>query len=50
MILEDLPKDSPAYKEELFGPIFSFFRAGSTDECIEIANDTVYGLSAAIFS
>jgi len=48
--LEDIHKDSPAYSEELFGPVFSFFRASSNDEFIELANDTVYGLGASIFS
>lgn len=50
MILENIPKDAPAYSEELFGPVFSFFKASSSDECIEIANDSVYGLSAVLFS
>jgi len=50
MILENIPKDSPAYREELFGPVFSFFKASSNDECIEFANDNVYGLGAVLFS
>jgi len=50
MILENIPKDAPAYHEELFGPVFSFFKASSNDECIEIANDNIYGLSAVLFS
>ena len=31
MILEDIPKDSPAYNEELFGPVFGFYKANSND-------------------
>jgi len=50
MILENIPKDAPAYSEELFGPVFSFFKASSNEECVEIANDSIYGLGAVIFS
>jgi succinate-semialdehyde dehydrogenase/glutarate-semialdehyde dehydrogenase len=49
MILENISKDSPAYSEELFGPVFLFFKASSNDEAIEIANDNIYGLAAVIF-
>jgi len=50
MILENIPKDAPAYSEELFGPVYSFFKASSADECVEIANDSIYGLDAVIIS
>lgn len=38
------------YAEESFGPVASIIRVGSEDEAIRIANDTEYGLSAAVFS
>ena len=38
------------YTEESFGPVVSIVRAGSDDEAVRIANDTEYGLSAAVFS
>jgi len=50
MILENIPRDAPAYSEELFGPVFSFFKAASAEECVEIANDSIYGLDAVIIS
>ncbi|MGV8855768.1 MAG: aldehyde dehydrogenase [Devosia sp.] len=37
------------YGEESFGPVVSVVRAGSIDEAVRIANDTDYGLSAAVF-
>lgn len=37
-------------REEVFGPLVAFQRAGSLDEAIELANATPYGLSAAIVS
>lgn len=37
------------YAEESFGPVVAVVRAGGTDEAVRIANDTEYGLSAAVF-
>ena len=44
---------SPGMKiscEELFGPAVAVTRAGSTEEAIALANDSRYGLSAAVFT
>jgi acyl-CoA reductase-like NAD-dependent aldehyde dehydrogenase len=38
------------YAEETFGPIAAICRASSVDEAVSIANDSAYGLSAAVFS
>ena len=38
------------YHEESFGPVASIITADSEDAAVEIANDTCYGLSSAIFS
>ncbi|OBJ99961.1 aldehyde dehydrogenase [Mycobacterium sp. 1245852.3] len=38
------------YHEESFGPVASIIRADSEEDAVEIANDTPYGLSSAIFS
>lgn len=37
------------YGEETFGPIVIIVRVGGTEEAIRVANDTEYGLSAAVF-
>lgn len=37
------------YTEESFGPVVSIIRAGSIDEAVSIANETEFGLSAAVF-
>jgi acyl-CoA reductase-like NAD-dependent aldehyde dehydrogenase len=37
------------YAEESFGPVVSIIRASSIDEAVSIANETEFGLSAAIF-
>jgi benzaldehyde dehydrogenase (NAD) len=38
------------YTEEVFGPLLSIIEVDSADEAVRIANDTEYGLSAAVFT
>lgn len=49
-VLENIPVSSPAYKEELFGPVAILFRAASFGRAIDIANDHRYGLGSAIWT
>jgi succinate-semialdehyde dehydrogenase / glutarate-semialdehyde dehydrogenase len=49
-VLTDIPKDSPGYKEELFGPVASIFRVHDTDEAIRLANDSRFGLGASAWT
>ncbi len=49
-VLADIPKDSPAYKEELFGPVASIFRVKNLDDAIHIANDSRFGLGASAWT
>src|ERR1700720_4338641 len=49
-VLTDIPEDSPAYKEELFGPVACFFRAKDVDDAIRIANDSRFGLGASAWT
>jgi acyl-CoA reductase-like NAD-dependent aldehyde dehydrogenase len=37
-------------REEIFGPVLAVIRYSDVDEAVEIANDTIYGLSAAVWS
>jgi succinate-semialdehyde dehydrogenase / glutarate-semialdehyde dehydrogenase len=49
-VLADIPKDSPAYKEEFFGPVASIFRVKDVDHAIQIANDSRFGLGASAWT
>ncbi len=49
-VLTDIPKNSPAYSEEFFGPVASVFRVKSLDEAIRVANDTRFGLGASAWT
>ena len=49
-ILTDVPEDSPAAREELFGPVAPLFRARDIAHAIRIANSTSFGLGAAAWT
>lgn len=49
-VLENIPKGSPAYSEELFGPVASIFKVNSAQEAIALANATEYGLGTSIWT
>jgi succinate-semialdehyde dehydrogenase/glutarate-semialdehyde dehydrogenase len=49
-VLSNIPKESPAYREELFGPVASVFRAKNIDDAIRIANDSRFGLGASAWT
>jgi succinate-semialdehyde dehydrogenase/glutarate-semialdehyde dehydrogenase len=49
-VLADVPRESPASREETFGPVAAVFRAVDLHEAIAIANDTRFGLGAAAFT
>ncbi|HZY66868.1 MAG TPA: NAD-dependent succinate-semialdehyde dehydrogenase [Rubrobacteraceae bacterium] len=49
-VLTDIPEDSPAYKEEIFGPVASMFRVVDIDEAIRLANDIPFGLSSSAWT
>ncbi len=49
-ILCDIPVDSPAYRDEFFGPVALVFVVENLDEALAIANDTRFGLGASLWS
>jgi len=49
-VLSDVGPGMPAYDEELFGPVASIIGVAGEAEAIRVANDTRYGLGAAVFT
>jgi succinate-semialdehyde dehydrogenase/glutarate-semialdehyde dehydrogenase len=49
-VLTDVPHGSPAYGEELFGPVAALFRVPDLDTAIRLANDTSFGLGASVWT
>jgi succinate-semialdehyde dehydrogenase/glutarate-semialdehyde dehydrogenase len=49
-VLSNIPKNSPAYGEEFFGPVASIFRVKNQDEAIRIANDVRFGLGSSVWT
>ncbi|HYN88812.1 MAG TPA: aldehyde dehydrogenase family protein, partial [Ardenticatenaceae bacterium] len=49
-VVADPPRGSPAFEEEIFGPVASLFTVKSLDEAIELANDSQFGLGASAWT
>ncbi|WP_246126174.1 NAD-dependent succinate-semialdehyde dehydrogenase [Nesterenkonia populi] len=49
-VLTGVTQDARAYREELFGPAAVVYRVSSEEEALQVANDTVYGLGAAVYA
>ncbi len=49
-ILENVPNDSPAATDELFGPVAAVFRVPDVDAAVHAANASKFGLAASVWS
>ncbi|KAH9618867.1 hypothetical protein KSS87_013166 [Heliosperma pusillum] len=49
-IITDVTTSMQIWREEVFGPVLCVKTFSSEDEAIELANDTQYGLGAAVIS
>jgi succinate-semialdehyde dehydrogenase/glutarate-semialdehyde dehydrogenase len=49
-VLADVKPGMPAYDEELFGPVACIIKARDEQDAVRIANDSIFGLGAAVFT
>lgn len=49
-VLSDVTKDMTVFREELFGPVAPIIKAANEEDAINLANETIFGLGAAIFT
>jgi benzaldehyde dehydrogenase (NAD) len=50
VVLDHVTPDMEIFHEEIFGPAVTITRVSSEDEAVAAANDSAYGLSAAVFT
>jgi succinate-semialdehyde dehydrogenase/glutarate-semialdehyde dehydrogenase len=48
-ILTDIAPDNPAFRDEFFGPVASFYRVKDEDAAIALANDSDFGLGGSVW-
>ncbi len=49
-VVDGVGQDSRLFREEIFGPVLSVTTFTSTEEAIALANDSVYGLAASVYT
>src|SRR5262249_49513900 len=49
-VLDGVNQDMPAFREETFGPVAAVIRARDPEDAVRLANDTEYGLGAALWT
>jgi succinate-semialdehyde dehydrogenase/glutarate-semialdehyde dehydrogenase len=49
-ILTDITPGNPAFRDEFFGPVVSFYRVENEDEAVALANDSDFGLGGSVFT
>lgn len=49
-IFDDVAHDNPLARDEIFGPVLSVIAFDSEDEAVSMANDSIYGLAASVWT
>ncbi|MEJ7928193.1 NAD-dependent succinate-semialdehyde dehydrogenase [Sphingobium sp. AN641] len=48
-VITNIDRKNPIYRQELFGPVASFYIVDTVDEAVQLANDTPFGLGGSVF-
>jgi succinate-semialdehyde dehydrogenase/glutarate-semialdehyde dehydrogenase len=49
-VLDGVSEEMPAFREETFGPVAAVISARDAEDAVRLANDTIYGLGAALWT
>jgi len=49
-VIADVPRTARVFQEEIFGPVLAVTKARDFDEALELANDSQYGLTGAVYT
>lgn len=49
-VIADIPSSSRIFQEEIFGPVLAVTKARDFDNALELANDSQYGLTGAVYT
>ncbi|HZH02541.1 MAG TPA: NAD-dependent succinate-semialdehyde dehydrogenase, partial [Myxococcaceae bacterium] len=49
-VLTEIPRESPGYRDELFGPVAGLFRVKDVDAAVALANDSGFGLGCSVWT
>lgn len=49
-VIADVPRNSAAFYEEIFGPVAMIFRVRDAQEAVDLANDSPFGLGSSVWT
>jgi 1-pyrroline-5-carboxylate dehydrogenase len=49
-VIADVPPSARVFQEEIFGPVLAVTKARDFDEALQLANDSQYGLTGAVYT
>lgn len=50
IVTEGIQTNTQSWGTEFFGPVFNLYKAETSEQCLEMANDSDFGLGSTIFT